>query len=156
MPRYEMTRAAKPEPLTPKDAGVSMDRWGKDHWSILLYIESICVNGADGIGTPDRERVQCNPKRHPGLVAYTPTGELLDGSEFGIRLYGGKKLPGPDYDEWDCIFDLECYGLVESLGTGIHPEYRMTEWGIRAAAVLHKYKAQGGQLNRYRYKEDGD
>ena len=79
-----------------------------------------------------------------------------DGSEFGIRLYGGTELPGPDYDEWDCIFDLECYGLVKSLGTGIHPEYRMTEWGNKAAAELRKYRSQGGQLARYRYKEDGD
>ena len=39
-----------------------------------------------------------------------------DGACFGIRLAGGVTLPGPDYNEWDCLADAEHEGLITSVG----------------------------------------
>lgn len=32
--------------------------FGKDHWSLLAYVETCCVDGQDGIGTLDRRRLR--------------------------------------------------------------------------------------------------
>lgn len=49
--------------------------FGKDHWSLLAYVETCCVDGQDGIGTLDRRRLRCNENNHPLLKgAYSPTG----------------------------------------------------------------------------------
>ena len=136
-----------PEALKPEDAGVNIREWGKDHLSCMLYVESICRSDPKGIGRPDLTRVQANMNRHPGLVARMPvSGEPLDGSKYPIRLAGGREMPGPDYDEWDCIHDLECHGLVRRAGTGINPLFTMMHDGDALAATLRRFKAAGGNL----------
>ena len=127
---------------------IEMERWGKDHWSMLAYVESLCVDSLDGIGVPDFRRVQTNLNRHPGLAVAGLSG-FHDGAKYGIRLYGGEELPGPDYDEWDCIDDLECEGLIEIHGTGIHPAYVMTVKGQRLAGILRAHKAAGGKFAEF-------
>ena len=150
-PKYVMN--LRPQPKTADEnngePGIEMSRWGKDHWSVFAYIESLCVDYPDGIARPDRRRMQTNPARHPGLVGVMTVGTVLDATEYGIRLAGGKELPGAYYDEWDCIDDLEWYGLVRSMGTGINPEYRMTEKGMCMAAQLRTHKANGGQYANF-------
>ena len=149
--------AEAPDELTPADAGVPIEKWGKDHWSVLLYIESICVDGVKGIGKPDLRRIQANLNRHPGLLVNMDVdGTPMDGAKYGIRLAGGKELPGPDYDEWDCVRDLECYGLVESLGTGVNPLFKMTERGNGLAADIRKWRTGGGTLATFHTEGGGD
>lgn len=148
--KYVMSlKSVEPEPLTPADAGVPMTNWGKDHWSVFLYIEDICVNSVvNGIGKPDLRRIQCNHNRHPGLVNWNY--HRVDGAKYGIRLHDGTEMPGPDYDEWDCIHDLECYGLIQTLGTGINPLFRMTELGNFLASDIRDHKTKGGMLRTFK------
>ena len=131
---------------------IEMERWGRDHWSLLAYIESRCVNGIGGIGTPEHVRIQTNLNRHPGMANYSPvTGGKIDGSEWGIRLANGETLPGPDYDEWDCIDDLEIQGLILNIGTGINPSYSMMPFGKVVASKYRAFRASGGHVNDFRY-----
>ena len=126
------------------------EQWGRDHWSALLYIETVCV---DGQGIPGRQKVQCNANRHPGLLHHSPiTNQPQDGSTYTIRLKSaGHEIPGPDYDEWDCLEDAEAAGFIESLGTGINPRFRMTGLGNRAAHQFRAHKSQGGNLTNFDY-----
>lgn len=117
---------------------IPMKDWGRDHWGVFLYIEDVCVNRR---GVPDLRRIQANENRHPGLMGITPAGTFLDGAKFGIRLAGGRELPGPDYDEWDCIDDLEREGLIEEVGTILHPLFKMTEKGNKIASKRRVDKA---------------
>ena len=129
---------------------IELGRWGKDHWSTFAYIEHLCVESLDNIGRPQLNRIQANANRHPGLVVQSLHGTLLDGSNYGIRLAGGDELPGPDYDEWDCIDDMEREGLLEQVGTGIHPEFKLTEHGRKVAGLLRSHKSRGKSFGTFR------
>lgn len=131
---------------------IPMTEWGKDHWSVFAYIENRCVDAIGGIGRPDLRHVQCNVNRHPGLVSYSLLGSPHDGADHGIRLKD-RELPGPDYDEWDCIDDMEHAGLLEHVGTGINPAYKMTPLGSEVIAALRKHKANGGNFASFTYPE---
>ena len=117
--------------------------WGMDHWAVFAYIETCCVESQTDRGYPDHRRIQTNQGRHPGM------DNPVDGSQYGIRLRGGVEIVGPDYDEWDVIDDLAAVGLIEILGSGINPAYRMTEGGLEMAGQLRRHKAMGGQLANF-------
>ena len=63
----------------------------------------------------------------------------------------GTELPGPDYDEWDCLEDAEAEGLIENVGTGINPIYRMTDRGNEVAGLLRSHKSNGGSFSNFKY-----
>ena len=136
----KLRNAVNPPRPDPK-GGIPMRQWGKDHWSVFAYIETLCVDSP--YGRPDPRRIQANTNRHPFM------GSLGGGEEHGIRLAGGRELPGPDYDEWDCIDDLERHGLVENKGTGINPLYMMTGKGSKMAGELRAHKARGGMFYNF-------
>jgi hypothetical protein len=122
---------------------ITMDRFGKDHWSTFAYIETRCV---DYKGVPDRAHMRCNENNHPGLCDFrTPKWN----PEHGTRLHGYfEDRNNPDlfvagHDDWDCADDLEEAGLIEIGGTGIHPIFKMTELGNKIAAQIRAHKASG-------------
>ena len=113
---------------------IELTRWGKDHWCTFAYVETCCV---DSHGRPNAHRVQTNHARHPFM------GNPFDGEKYSIRLANGEELPGEDYDEWDCLDDMEAYGLLENLGTEINRQYRLTHVGKLIAGQLRGHKADG-------------
>ena len=115
-------------------------RWGKDHWSVFAYVETCVV---DQNGLLDRRRVQANLNRHPHFAGGLASGSQIDGAAYPIRLRNGETLPGPDYDEWDCIDDLELHGLVENIGTGLNRCYRLTFLGENLAGQVRAHKGRG-------------
>ena len=119
--------------------GIPMVEWGEDHWSIFAYIETRCV---DYQGKPNPLHIQTNRYRHPAM------GNTHDGSAYSIRLKN-RELPGPDYDEWDCLDDCEREGLLENIGTGINRAYKLTDKGLKIAAELRAFKANGGTFARF-------
>ena len=129
---------------------IPMEAWGKDHWSVFAYVETLCVDSLKGVGVPDVRKVQCNAGRHPGLLAYSPVNQPTpyDGTAYAIRLGGKWELV--DYDEWDCLEDAEVAGLLEHVGTGHHPAYCMTDLGNRLAGQLRTHKANGGRFATFK------
>ena len=126
---------------------VPMVEWGKDHWSLLAYVETCCV---DTKGVLDHDRMRTNVLRHPGLVGprVAMIFNALVGSgtkpyRYPTRLRNGTE---PEHDDWDCFYDLEAAGLIEDDGTGIHPVARMTPSGTQLAAEIRKHKSSGGSL----------
>lgn len=120
---------------------IPMDRWGKDHWSLLAYIETVCV---DRHGMIDIQRMRCDVDRHPQYKL--ATGIPLSDKKYPTLLKEGRL---PDHDDWDCLDDLEAAGLVESVGLTMQPRYTMTERGHRIAGMLRTYKANGGVYNEF-------
>jgi len=119
---------------------IPMKEWGKDHWSLLGYIETRCV---DYKGVMDHKHMRCNPKTHPGLRLHQ---HMQEGWESSPYLYGSvlrERKVEPEHDDWDCFYDIEKEGLIEDIGTGIHPVAKLTALGKRIASALRAHKADG-------------
>ncbi|HSC15407.1 MAG TPA: hypothetical protein VLI71_09840 [Gammaproteobacteria bacterium] len=93
------------------------DRWGKDHRSTLLYIETRCV---DYGGVLDRRQLRTD-------------------TDIPTRLADGTDIKG--HDDLDCIDDFIEAGLVQSWGTGLHPLVSLTDAGWKAAWELRQERA---------------
>ena len=129
---------------------IPIERWGKDHWGVFLYIEACCMNGLDGVGVPDHRRIQTNRERHPFMRHYPYAGmDHPDGSAIEIRLAGGERLDPGSCDEWDCIDDIEREGVLADIGPTLDPRYLLTPRGLAAAAAIRAHKAGGGLLSNF-------
>lgn len=143
-----------------------IEKFGKDHWSLLAYVEHCCVNGRDGFGEIDRRRVRCNPTAHPTLVGIY-SNDVQWKLNYSTRLAGffdfdersdtekaiAAGLQLRDHDDWDCLDDLEAAGYVEvfSLVNGF---VKMTKNGLGIAAKLRAHKAGGGQFAGFRLEAE--
>ena len=127
---------------------VPMRDWGKDHWSLLGYLEYRCVNHK---GFVQFNQMQCNKNRHPQYLGISPHGSELDGSKYGIRLAGKRQLPGPDYDEWDCIEDLMAEGLIRDIGFTMTPQFQITDKGWEIVKQVMKFKGEGHHFYQMSY-----
>jgi hypothetical protein len=116
---------------------VPIEQWGRDHKSMLLYIEHCCV---DCGGNPALERMRCDPDLHPGLAHRASRASR--GVKYPTRLAGGAKLE--NHDDWSCIEDMEELGLVVNTGTGIHPKWKLTDNGW---ALAWEYRRQLAERN---------
>lgn len=129
---------------------VPVEKFGKDHWSAFGYIECRIV---DNEGIPDRNHLRCDPDRHPGLggsrIDYTSSQGK---KKYPTRLAGDNEFL-PDHDDWDCLYDLEAVGLLNDIGTGVNPVFRLTELGHTVAAALRKHKAEGKMFATFKYPE---
>lgn len=128
---------------------VPIELFGRDHWSTLLYVETRCV---DYGGNLQRENMRCDPKRHPQFA------HTNDGSRYVTRLRvphpmpietlralaveGGNITNLPDHDDWDCVDDLAAAGLLENIGTGANPKFRLTDKGWAFASRLRRWRAE--------------
>jgi hypothetical protein len=137
---------------------IDMKDFGKDHWSLFAYIETLCVDGKDGLGVIDKRRVRCNENTHPLLK--TNNGFWQD--NYGTRLKGYFTDNGKDesqllkeHDDWDCLEDIDNAGLVEFI-TLTSGGVTMTEKGFKVADELRKHKANGGVFARFEYIEEGN
>jgi len=114
-----------------------MERWGKDHWSTLLYIETRCV---DYKGVPDLNHMRTDQKLHPGLVGDTLAASVLGHKEYPTVLAGGEKLY--NHDDWSCVDDMEEAGFLKWEGTGIHPLFVLTDLGWSVAHQIRRFLAE--------------
>jgi len=114
-------------------------KWGKDHWSLLVYVETCCV---DTIGRLDRIRLSCNEERHPLLK-----GEMNPkwDPKYCTRMKEGV-IDG--HDDWDCLEELEEVGFIEIMSM-INGYVKITIQGKKIAAQLRSHKADGGNFANF-------
>lgn len=124
---------------------IPIANWGKDHWSTLLYIESIIF---DVYARPAMDKM----RQHSGRIrrgwnspraTVTPTFTQDYSTQTIIRdpnnwdtIIGRTEVH--DHDDWDCIDDMETEGLLEQLGTGLQPSIKLTDYGYDVVAALKK------------------
>ena len=133
-----------------------MEKFGKDHWSLLAYVGCRVV---DNEGTINNDHLRCHPERHPHYVGYRRSmfGGIGWEEAYDTRLAGFFEAEGEDrrnyqledHDDWDVLQDLEIAGLVKIKGTGLHPLVELTDYGHNIEARLRKHKANGGQFNGF-------
>jgi len=145
-----------PEYTSTQDERIPMERWGKDHWSTLAYLECRIV---DHRGRISHDHMRCHAGRHPAMLHAKRRGNLFgngDGSAYPTRLKDGEL---PDHDDYDCIDDMIAAGLVTVtmppapegvLVTGLveselmtRATYALTDEGRRLCAALRAHKAAG-------------
>ena len=120
--------------------GRDVTKWGKDHWSLLAYVETACV---DEQGKLDRRRMRCNENRHPLMT------NMRWNPDYCTRLKEGK-IEG--HDDWDCLEDLEVAGFIEIISL-INGFVRMTELGMRVATQIRSHKVGGGHFATFVLEE---
>lgn len=138
-----------------------VSKFGKDHWSMLAYLETLCVDGREGIGTIDKRRVRCNENTHP-LCKGIYSGESAWKPNYSTRLFGFFEFPDRGdtqkaveaglqllgHDDWDCADDLEaaCFVEVINIANGF---VRMTKEGSRVCGLLREHKSTGGMFANF-------
>lgn len=123
---------------------IPTEKWGKDHWSCLAYIEGRIV---DHKGVPNIENMRVDIDIHPQFD--NRAARLQREKRYPTRLNDGTEVE--KHDDWSCVDDMEAAGLLEWKGTGINPVFVLTDEGHRVAAALRKHKASGGQFKDFRY-----
>lgn len=144
---------------------VPLEQFGKDHWSLLAYVECCCVDGRAGIGALEHRRVRINPYRYyqpeggpdqPGAIGGVVVSAPAWNPEWGTRLHGFFQAEGeaqaalqlPQHDDLACLEDLEAAGLLVVCST-VNLFVQMTPLGQTVAAQLRAFKAQGGMFARF-------
>ena len=142
-------------------SNTQVEKFGKDHWSMLAYVEHCCVNGRDGFGEIDRRRVRCNPNTNHMLAGiYSDVQWKLNYSTRLAGFFDFEERSDPekaiaaglqlrDHDDWDCLNDLEAAGYIEVLSL-VNGFVKMTDKGCGVAAKLRAYKVRGGQFAGFR------
>lgn len=133
-----------------------MSRWGKDHWSLLGYVETLCVDAMGDVGKIDRSRMRCNGVEHPLLASQA---DFAWQRTWGTRLAGFFDFPQRNdaaaaeaqglqltqHDDWDCLDDLADAGMIEILSLA-NGGVRLLPDGVAMAARLRVHKQQGGMF----------
>jgi hypothetical protein len=127
---------------------IPISKFGKDHWSLLAYIECRCV---DNKGVPDLRQMRCNGERHPDLEGASPVPRPMWQEDYHTKLNNGQGVVG--HDDHDCAEDLEKAGFIVIRGTGINPVYTMTEKGWETVGLIRRFKATGGSFGTFQYSE---
>jgi hypothetical protein len=130
---------------------VNVSDFGKDHWSLLAYVETLCVDsGENGVGEIDKRRLRCNPKRHPvHAVNEARTGGWKD--DYSTRLSGyflpngknDKSRMVYSHDDWDCLDDLEGAGMLEVMSE-VNGFVILSDRGREMVARIRAHKSKGG------------
>ena len=122
---------------TQHDQVIEPERWSKDHWSTLLYVETCVVDQAGKLKAIHLRS---------------------DGVKYPTRLTDCQ-LAG--HNDWDCLEDMEKAGLLINKGTGYNPIYDLTDEGWKLAGLCRRWKAEDKGFINFRIEaieaiEDGD
>jgi hypothetical protein len=121
---------------------ISVENFGKDHWSLLAYIENCNV---DHKGFLDKRRLRCNPSTHL-IHAHLQSWDIA----YGTILKDRTILP--QHDDWDCIDDLEVNGFIELISNANHIVF-LTDKGKVASASLRLFKMNGGRFADFVFED---
>lgn len=110
---------------SPTQAAVEMERWGKDHWSLLGYLYTLAMDG----------KHEVDERRMRG-----------DGAAYPTRLRHGEEAR--DHDDWNCMEDLEAAGLINFISR-VNGFFAFEERGLKLAAKLAQHKARGGSFSDF-------
>ncbi len=125
---------------------IPMNKWGKDHWSTLAYLETLAVDKG-GWAIPENARMRTNEIRHPHLLGSTGySSNALNGSGYPTRLKDGEVK---EHDDWDCMDDAVEEGLIEDVGSGLNRAWKFTKLGKEVMAKLRQFKMDGGNFKDF-------
>lgn len=123
-------------------------RWAKDHWSLLAYIETVCVDYA---GACDMRRMRCNKETH-AVYATSMHHRWTSACDTRVRdEHGGAPLVCiPGHDDWDVVADFVHENLIKVLLTAKGVTFELTDKGRRVAHALREHKMCGKTFGEFR------
>lgn len=138
-----------------KNVPIKIEQFGRDHWSLLAYIE---VRAVEEGGSLDKNHLRIKEEIDTaGRTYFGPKHEW--NPDWGTRLKGfaidknykeiDSSLRLPYHDDLDCFDDLEGAKLIENLGSGLNPAAKLTKKGIEIASKLREHKADGGNFSNF-------
>lgn len=136
---------------------IQIAQFGKDHWSLLAYIQTLCLDANTGIGRINANRMRTNRNTHP----YKGNDCLTKwDNNWGTRLFGAFESKNPvadglkleTHDDWDCLEDLEKNGLVEII-SDVNNFVVLTPEGKKVSLLLSEHKLNGGQYAHFQLHE---
>lgn len=144
------------------DEYIAPDRWGKDHWSTLAYIETRIVDyGSYTIGIDTRMRATRRTFRlmyearafmnsAAERVAESGTGRTVSGIN-GSVLNDGAVVA--HHDDYSCLEDFAAAGLlsVTSEQFAFGANFTLSELGWAVSHQLRRWKARGGNFASFRW-----
>lgn len=136
----------------PQREAVPVEKWGRDHWTTLAYVETRCV---DEKGVLNGDHLRCSLSRHPDLRGYQQVVSDLDGDKYPTRLKKGELLE--NHDDWSCLEDMMILGMLvveiteHQTGRGQIRGSRvtLTDYGWEIAGRLRKFKGEGGNYGDF-------
>jgi len=134
-----MTKVSVADNSTPP---IAIERWGKDHWSTLAYLETRCV---DYRGELDPQHMRCDLDRNP-LQGNRGT-HMSRNQRHPTILKGGDEVKG--HDDWECVWDMIMAGLVQNNGTDTCPMYSLTDEGWEMTQAMRRFHAGGGNYANF-------
>ena len=140
---------------------IGIREFGKDHWSLLGYLETCTVDrqqDVPGGGELNHERIRLNPERHHPLKRRRDSGLGWE-PQYGSRLRGYFDEKDPalqilDHDDWDCIEDMEREGLLNVVSY-VNGFFILTPLGLEVSGALRKHKSNGGVFARFNPVDHG-
>ena len=118
---------------------IKLTDFGRDHWSLLAYIETCCV---DSSGQLDQRRLRINEANGRGSRSNGTGWE----PSFGTQCKTG--IPDPNHDDLECLEDLEREGFTKTLSF-VNLFIALTDKGIKTVAQIRAHKRNGGQFNTF-------
>lgn len=131
-----------------------VEKFGKDHWSLLAYVECCCVDGRDGAGQLELRRLRNKEDNAPGRWRLKHSTRLKGYFDFVDRddpekaIEAGLQLR--DHDDIDCLGDLEAAGFIDVVSRA-NLFVKMTAEGVAAAHQLRRHKIDGGSLSDFAF-----
>lgn len=134
---------------------ISPEKWGRDHLSTLLYMETrLCDYGGLKIVPDPRMRTKRRMFRlfsekfkssHRRDIAHM----IVMDKKHGSRLKDGEILDS--HDDWDCLQDMAKHGLItpdeESFDLGVSLSF--TELGYHIVYLLRKFKCENKNIKDF-------
>lgn len=117
--------------------------WGKDHWSLLAYIETRCV---DYNGNLDMKHLRVNSKKR-GYSNGTGLRSSWQDS-WGTQMKNGV-ISDTQHDDIDVLEELEAEGFITNNLTNLNPLISLMDKGFEAIGKLRKHKANGGSFSAF-------
>ena len=127
-----------------------LETFGKAHFSLLIYVESRCV---DQNGVFEINNIRVNSTKHPLFSGWEYGKRATWEQEFGTLLNTGERLV--DHDDIDCLDDLDAAGLIEIISL-VNGFMSMTDKGNKLVSKIRSFKAYGGQLKDFSLETENE
>lgn len=124
-----------------------LGKWGKDHWSMLAYVETRAV---DCRGDLDLRHIRVNTDKRGFSNGNFPNDKW--NPEYATRQQNGSK-PDRTHDDIDVMDDLKEQGYLEYKYACGKFTVTMSEEGNKVCGLVRAHKTAGGQYNEFKLEK---
>jgi len=133
------------ETTTEKKTAYTEAEFGKQHWSLLAYLETQVVDKRFPI---DFRHMSCNEKKR-GINNGAPFGWENKWSTANNK--GEQLILG--HDDIDCFEELETEGFIKNNGTLLNMCPELTDKGWKCISQIREFKGKGGNYIDFVFKK---